>query len=233
MLTSALYLDAKWATPFDAEPRPQPAPFTPTGGKPVTVKFMNGDAFRYATGGGWQAVSLPYQGGKLTMTALLPPAGSASCALPSQASLAAITGSLDGPRCGAGLADVSLPKVNLDTSGGVGDMKPALEQLGMGAGFNQQDADFTGLSPQACCIGFVQQAATLQVGEKGTVGAAAAAVGIVAVRRHGTRADRHRHLQPPVPAAHHRQGHRRAALPGRGRQPHRELTTPRRLRSVR
>jgi serine protease inhibitor len=59
-------------------------------------------------------------------------------------------------------------------------MKPTLSQLGLGVAFDQREADFTGLSPQACCIGFVQQAATLQVGEKGTVGAAAAAVGMVA-----------------------------------------------------
>ena len=176
VLTSALYLNAKWATPFDPG-KTALGLFAPAGAKPVTVKFMNGDAFPYATGGGWQAVSLPYQGGKLTMTALLPPPGSAPCALPSQASLASITRSLDGP---GAVANVSLPKVNLDTAGGVGDMKPALDQLGMAVAFNQQDADFTGLSPQACCIGFVQQAATLQVGEKGTVGAAAAAVGMVA-----------------------------------------------------
>jgi serpin B len=185
VLTSALYLDAKWATPFDPS-KTGPGPFTPADAKPVTVKFMNGDDFPYASAGGWQAVSLPYQGGRLTMTALLPPVGSASCALPSTASLRAITGSLDGPGASAGsgsgaaLADVSLPKVNLDTSGATGDMKPALEQLGMGVAFGRQSADFTGLSPQACCIGFVQQAATLQVGEKGTVGAAAAAVGMVA-----------------------------------------------------
>jgi serine protease inhibitor len=176
VLTSALYLNAKWATPFDPGTT-EPGPFTPAGAKPVAVKFMNGDAFPYATGDGWQAVSLPYQGGKLTMTALLPPSGSASCALPSQAALASITRSLDGPDA---VANVSLPRVNLDTAGGVGDMKPALDKLGMAVAFNQQDADFTGLSPQACCIGFVQQAATLQVGEKGTVGAAAAAVGMVA-----------------------------------------------------
>src|ERR1700722_3061364 len=176
VLTSALYLDAKWATPFDPS-ETAPGPFTPAGAKPVTVKFMNGDDFPYAAVGGWQAGSLRYQGGKLTMTALLPPAGSGSCALPSRASLATIAGSLDDSA--AGLADVSLPKVNLDTSGAAGDMKPALEQLGMGQAF-AQDAEFSWLSPQACCIGFVQQAATLQVGEKGTVGAAAAAVGIVA-----------------------------------------------------
>jgi serine protease inhibitor len=177
VLTSALYLNAKWATPFDPG-KTAPGPFIRAGATPVTAKFMNADDVPYAADGGWQAVSLPYQGGKLTMTALLPPSGSASCALPSQASLTSIARSLDGPP--AGLADVSLPKVSLDTSGGVGDMKPALEQLGMGVAFNQQDADFTGLSPQACCIGFVQQAATLQIGEKGTVGAAAAAVGMAA-----------------------------------------------------
>jgi serpin B len=174
VLTSALYLDAKWATPFNPN-ETEPAPFTPAAAKPVTVNFMNGDTFPYATAGGWQAVSLPYQGGKLTMTALLPPARSASCALPSQAELTAIAGSLDGS--GAGIANVSLPKVNLDTSGDVGNMQPALEQLGMGLAFTS-NANFTGLSQQACCIGFVQQAATLQVGEKGTIGAAAAAVGV-------------------------------------------------------
>jgi serine protease inhibitor len=181
VLTSALYLDAKWATAFDAN-QTKPAVFTLASGKGVTVPFMNGDAFRYAAAGGWQAVSLPYKGGKLTMTALLPPARSAACALPSAAQLAAFSGALNGagagPTVSAGTADVSLPKVNLDTSGGAGNMRPVLARLGMGQAFSSK-ADFTGLSRQACCIGFVQQAATLQVGEKGTVGAAAVAVGIV------------------------------------------------------
>jgi serine protease inhibitor len=175
VLTSALYLNAKWATPFDPS-QTQPGPFTPAGAKPVTVKFMNGDGFPYSSAGGWQAVSLPYHGGKLTMTALLPPGGSAPCELPSQASLTSIARTLDRPGL---VANVSLPRVNLDTAGTVGDMKPTLEQLGMGVAFDQA-ADFSGLSPEACCIGFVQQAATLQVGEKGTVAAAAVSVGIVA-----------------------------------------------------
>ena len=175
VLTSALYLNAKWAAPFDPG-KTEPGPFTPAGAKPVTVKFMNGDGFPYASAGGWQAVSLAYQGGKLAMTALLPPTGSGSCALPSGASLASIAASFGQP---GAVANVSLPRVSLDTAGDVGDMKPTLERLGMGVAFDQ-GADFSGLSPEACCIGFVQQAATLQVGEKGTVAAAAAAVGVVA-----------------------------------------------------
>ena len=38
VLTSALYLDAKWATPFDPG-ETAPGPFTPAGAKPVTVKL--------------------------------------------------------------------------------------------------------------------------------------------------------------------------------------------------
>jgi serpin B len=56
-------------------------------------------------------------------------------------------------------------------------MKALLSELGMGGAFTTS-ANFTGLSPQACCIGFVEQAATLQVGEQGTVASAATAVGM-------------------------------------------------------
>jgi serine protease inhibitor len=177
VLTSALYLDAKWATPFAAG-KTQPGTFTPAGAKPVAVPFLNGAGFRYAAAGGWQAVALPYQGGKLTMTALLPPAGSAGCALPGQQAMTAITAALT---AGGGPGDtvLAMPKVNLRVGGPVGDMAAVLKRLGMGTAFGAA-ADFTGLSPEAGGIGFVQQAATLQVGEQGTVGSAAAAVGVQA-----------------------------------------------------
>jgi serpin B len=57
-------------------------------------------------------------------------------------------------------------------------MKDVLTALGMGIAFTT-GANFRGISPQACCIGFVQHAATLAVGEKGTVASAATAVGVV------------------------------------------------------
>jgi serpin B len=177
VLTSALYMDAKWVTPFEAG-KTEPGTFTPAGGKPVTVPFMNGAGFRYAASGGWQAVSLPYQGGKLTMTALLPPARPTGCLLPAQPTLAAVSAAL-GDGGGPSYAVLALPKVNLRVGGTLGDMKPALKRLGMGTAFGQT-ANFTGLSPEAGSLGFVQQAATLQVGERGTVGSAAAAVGIEA-----------------------------------------------------
>jgi serpin B len=184
-------MDAKWATPFEAS-KTEPGTFTPAGAKPVSVPFLHGDGFRYAAASGWQAVSLPYQGSKLTMTALLPPAGSAGCALPSQSALTTITAAL---RAGGEPGDtvLALPKVDLRVGGPAGDMGAVLKRLGMGAAFGQA-ADFTGLSPQAGGIGFVKQAATLQVGEQGTVGSAAAAVGVQAsagvVGRHDVTFDR-------------------------------------------
>jgi serine protease inhibitor len=171
-LTSALYLDAKWAAPFSPG-KTAPGSFTLAGGKRVTASYLNGAGFRYAQASGWTAVALPYQGGKLTMTALLPPAGSGSCALPDAAALAAVTAA----RPAGGPAAVSLPKVNLAVSGPTGDMKSVLAGLGLGQAFTGA-ADFTGLSKDAGPLAFVQQAATLQVGEKGTVGAAAAVAGV-------------------------------------------------------
>jgi serpin B len=185
-LTSALYLDARWTTPFDPD-KTAPGAFTLAGGKTVAAPYLDGNGFTYARSSGWTAVSLPYQGGKLTMTALLPPSGAASCALPAQAGLAAITASLNAGGSGAAVggpagrvrqtAAIYLPKVNLAANGRAGDMKPVLDALGMGRAFTGA-ADFTGLSPQAGQLAFVQQAATLQVGEKGTVGSAATAVGV-------------------------------------------------------
>lgn len=176
VLTSALYMKAPWATPLDPG-ETGPAPFTMAGGHKVTAQFMAGYEVPYAAVNGWQAVSLPYKGGKLTMTALLPPSGSAACALPSQATLQTVAAGLSTPG-NADTATVYLPKVNLRTGGSTGDMKPVLLRLGMGVAFSSTKANFTALSKKACCIAFVQQAATLQVNEKGTVAAAAAAVGI-------------------------------------------------------
>jgi serpin B len=178
VLTSALYMNAAWETPFEPADT-EPEPFTLAGGQKVTAHYMNGKLFPFATADGWDAVSFAYKGGKLAMTALLPPAGAGTCALPSQGALGAMTATLNAPPTQNNAAIALLPKVSLSTGGLTGDMKPVLQRLGMGLAFTGA-ADFTALSKAACCIGFVRQAATLRVGEKGTVAAAAAAAGVVA-----------------------------------------------------
>ena len=183
VLTDALYLNAAWATPFQAS-QTQPGPFstaakgageggtgTSAGGGTVTAQFMSGDGYRYATAGGWTGVRLPYRGGQLAMTALLPPAGATGCQVPAAAGLARLTAALGRPGLSA---SVRLPKVNLASHQ---EMNSLLTGLGMGIAFGP-GADFAGLSPAAGQISIVEHAATLRVGEKGTVGSAATAVGM-------------------------------------------------------
>ena len=175
VLTDALYMKAAWATPFQAS-QTEPGPFTTAAGQQATVSYMNGGQYRAVSAAGWTAVQLPYRGGKLAMVALLPPSGAAGCATPAASALGAMTarltaGSTMGP---VQTRMVSLPRVNLGVQV---SMMGLLSKLGMGVAFTTS-ADFTGLSPQACCIGLVEQAATLGVGEKGTVASAATAVGM-------------------------------------------------------
>ena len=179
VLTDALYMHAAWDTPFDPL-QTSPGPFTTAAGRPVTAQFMLGGEYRAVTAGGWTAVWLPYRGGKLAMEALLPPAGSAGCALPAAAALGAMTSRLASGQPGTLTRSVSFPKVNIGTQV---SLRPVLARLGMGLAFTAA-ADFTGLSRQACCIGLVEHAATLDVGEKGTVATAATAVGVQASAGH-------------------------------------------------
>jgi serine protease inhibitor len=179
VLTDALYLHAAWAAPFQAS-QTSSGPFTTAAGRQVSVKFMHGGDFRTFRAGGWTGVSIPYRGGKLAMVALLPAADTGGCPMPAAAALRAMTARL-APRDSASWPlgplsrhGVALPKVTLSSRVG---MKGLLSRLGMGIAFSPV-ADFAGLSPQACCIGLVQQAATLRVGEKGTVASAATAVGM-------------------------------------------------------
>ncbi|MGH3190286.1 MAG: serpin family protein [Streptosporangiaceae bacterium] len=177
VLTDALYLQAAWATPFQAE-QTYSGPFTTAAGRQASVNYMHGEGYRVFQMAGWTAVSLPYRDGKLAMVALLPPSGAASCAMPAASALGTMTTTLTGHASAAGLSEgdaIALPKVNLSTRVSLKDL---LSRLGMGVAFTSA-ADFSGLSPQACCIGLVEQAATLQVGEKGTVATAATAVGIL------------------------------------------------------
>jgi serine protease inhibitor len=174
LLTDALYLKAAWANPFDPA-QTQPGPFTTQAGQRVTARYLHGSYFRSATGGGWTAVRLPYRGGRLAMLALLPPAGP-GCPVPTAATLDGLTRAMAAPASGPGAqASVALPRIGLSTSLPMNDV---LKRMGMGIAFTG-GADFTGMSPQACCIGLVQHAATLQVGEKGTVASAATGVTVL------------------------------------------------------
>jgi len=175
VLTSALYMDARWATPFDPA-QTSGGTFTTQTGPAVTAQYMHSSRpVQWNAVDGWTGAWLSYQGDKLGMLAILPPAGAGGCAVPAPSGLAALTRAV---LINQGLgAMIGLPKLDISSNASMDD---ELKSLGMAQAFGPS-ADFTALSPQAASIGFVQQAATLAVGEKGTVGAAAAAVGIMPV----------------------------------------------------
>jgi serpin B len=174
VLTDALYLKAAWATPFQAS-QTSPGPFTTAQGQSISARFMNGGPYATASVDGWTAVWLPYRGGQLAMVALLPPARPSGCTMPTAEQLGTLTTRLAAGE-GTSPRQIALPKVTMQDKI---SMKSLLTELGMGIAFTPA-ADFTRLSPQACCIGLVEQAATLQVGEQGTVASAATAIGVQA-----------------------------------------------------
>jgi len=168
VLTDAVYLKADWSTPFKRG-HTKPGPFTTAAGRTTQPEFLDstGGRFGYAHKNGWTSVTLPYEGGRLSMVALLPDGSGTDCPDldPAKVSALARASATD-------LVAVSMPKVDLSTHT---EMKDLLLKLGMDHAFSDS-ADFTGLSPAASKISAVQHAATLNVNEKGTEAAAATAV---------------------------------------------------------
>ncbi|GAA2228314.1 serpin family protein [Kitasatospora cystarginea] len=181
-LTDALYLKAKWASPFKhAHTSDQPF-HRLDGSTPAVSTMRQNSTFRYAEGSGgilgepWQAVELPYADGGLAMDLIVPAQGgfAAFSKALDQAQLDRILGGL-----GDRQIDLTLPKFHFDTSN---DLVPALHVLGVHAAFDNR-ADFTGLlgpgTSERLKVSAVVQKATIQVDEDGTVAAAGSGVVMV------------------------------------------------------
>ena len=175
MLVNAVYLKARWLQPF-TKAATFPAVFhAPSGPVKVPTMHQTG-SFGYRQGAGYQALELPYRGGRLAFDILLPSPGGL------QALLARLAG--EGPLAlMAGLerqrVQLALPKVELDTRFQLAD---ALKALGMRLAFEPGRADLSGIAgkPGDLNINSVVHEAYLNVDEAGTEAAAATGVGIVA-----------------------------------------------------
>ena len=166
-LVNTIYLNAKWATPFDPTYTDKQAFSTGTG-EQVSVQTMHQDTtLDYASDDDWQAVRLPYAGGKLSMWVLLPrdAADPRSLLAPDVlAQAAAHARPTD--------VNLSLPRWDTATSASLTDL---LEKLGLTSVFAA--GHLTGMSPDpSLYVGDVVQQANITVGEKGTEAAAATAI---------------------------------------------------------
>jgi serpin B len=180
VLVNAMYLKAPWRSPFDLwENGTELAAFTRADGSRTRVPTMSyhsgpcgKPALPYAKGSSWRAVELPYLGGSLAMTVIVPGDLAAFEKRLTPKLLAEVTDAL-----GERYVELALPKFGIETRAGLAG---ALSAMGMPLAFDVETADFTGISPIASETGLyiskVIHQANIDVDEKGTEAAAATAV---------------------------------------------------------
>jgi serpin B len=169
VLTNAIYFQAVWKSQFSSDDTHN-REFKLLDGSRVTVSMMNQrSVFKYASGDGWKAVELPYQGDLIAMDIILP------------ADFSSFETSLDSGTVYAILNAMSSRDLQLTMPkfkfGADFDLKAALSALGMPVAFEPGQADFSGISDAEEL--YIQDAihkAYVAVDEKGTEAAAAGAV---------------------------------------------------------
>jgi serpin B len=172
VLVDAVYLDAKWLTPFQPQNTHSDVFHAPGGAVQVPTMHQNG-TFAYQDSDGYQALELPYQGRRLALDILLPSQGRL------QALLARVAA--DGPlrlldALSPHYVAVALPKFQLRTQL---DLSGPLAGMGMPLAFEPGRADLSGIAgpPGELYIQHVIHEAYIDVDEAGTK--AAAATGVV------------------------------------------------------
>ncbi len=175
VLTNAIYFNAAWLHQFEQNATAD-GPLTLLDGSKVTVPMMRQtESFRYASGADYQAVELPYEGGKLAMLIILPASGQFDKVDGSltAAQYDGIVSSLQYKR-----VFVTLPKFKYETTLALQD---PLGKLGMQDAFVPGTADFSGMDgTRDLFISAVLHKAFVAVDEAGTEAAAATAVIVAA-----------------------------------------------------
>jgi serpin B len=176
-LVNAIYLLAEWAEPFRQEAT-RPRPFYAPGKPPRDVPTMrNVEHFKYGEAPGVKLLEMPYVGGDIAMTFVLPA---------EREGLGAIEQKLDAAQLAAWVAamqmervSVLLPKFTVDPPQPL-KLSDELVRLGMPLAFDRGRADFTGIAAppdpaDRLVISEVFHKAFVRVDEKGTEAAAASA----------------------------------------------------------
>jgi serpin B len=177
ILLDAIYFKGDWTEPFDKK-LTRDLPFTLADGQTVSHPRMSrtGD-FQYYEDDGFQAVSLPYAGGAVSMYVFLP-----------KNSLDDFLQSLTpenwrrwATQLRSQKGTVELPRFKLENDY---NLKEVLAAMGMPKAFTRQ-ADFSRISDEPLYIGWVKQKTYVDVNEEGTVAAAVTGIGMraMAVRR--------------------------------------------------
>lgn len=173
LLINALYLQARWKTPFEPT-KTTMSRFRTADGAWVRVPIMERKqrdlscAVWTERGGRWKLADLPYRGDRLVMSVIVPPHGQLPGLL-SELTPARLKAMLD--RARPQHAQLELPRFAVSSSLA---LRPALEAMGIRRAF-AEDADLTGFSAESRGLRLAGAAhrAVIKVGEKGTEAAAA------------------------------------------------------------
>ncbi|WP_446664064.1 serpin family protein [Flexivirga sp. B27] len=170
-LVNALYLKASWQKEFEAPGSPRA--FTTASGEQVKTGYMSAKAMMpVATGDKWRSVTIPYVGGGLAMTIVLPAKGAFGAIRTSLARVLpkAVQGKVDGQ------VTVTMPAFSINTRAQLAD---ALRALGVRQLFTPA-ADLSGIGgkPGDIKVDSVAHQSVVKVDQHGTEAAAATGVGM-------------------------------------------------------
>ena len=176
-LINAIYFKGDWTWQFDRK-QTRDAPFTLLDGRQKLHPMMRqSGSYPYYEGDGFQAISLPYGAGRLSMYIFLPAPRS---------SLDALNRHLGSTRWNTWMrrfrkteGSIALPRFKLEYEV---TLNEALKALGMGVAFDPRRADFSAMcahTAQKVYLNEVRHKTFVEVNEEGTEAAAVTSAGMV------------------------------------------------------
>lgn len=168
-LINAIYFKGAWTKEFD-KAKTRPDNFTLPHGTRQVPMMSQSDKYQYLETKDFQAVSLPYGGGRVSFYVFLPSASSSLGAFEKSLTEASWQQWMGQFRATDG--DISLPRFRVEYEATLND---ALKALGMGIAFDEGRANFSGMiqtQGQNVYISRVKHKTFAEVNEEGTEAAA-------------------------------------------------------------
>jgi len=172
-LINAIYFKGTWAAEFD-KAKTKEDQFTTGAGKQKRHPMMHqAGKYSYYEGKDFQAVSLPYGGGRVSMYLFLPAKGTSLAEF--QKSLTATNWDAWMKEFAETKGEIAVPRFKVEYEIGLNE---ALKALGMGIAFDPDRANFSGIveTSQNAFISRVKHKTFAEVNEEGTEAAAVTSV---------------------------------------------------------